>query len=113
MVEGLATGASIIAVIQISDTVVSLCRNFIGKVRGADAEIFQLINTITALKGILEFLISFVNDDDTKSRLPLLHSLCEPNVPLETCRTALLGIESKLRSPKRDHTGAVKAITWP
>ena len=80
--------------------------------RGADKEIFQMINTITALKGILEFLHSFVNNDENKSRLPLLHSLCEPHRPLETCRAALADIEAKLR-PKRDHSGVLKAITWP
>ena len=112
MAEGLSVAASVIAVIQISDNVISLCRQYIGKVRGADKEIFQMINTVTALKGILEFLQSFVDDDENKSRLPLLHSLCEPHRPLETCRTALTDIESKLR-PKRDHTGVLKAITWP
>jgi hypothetical protein len=71
-----------------------------------------MINTITALKGILEFLQSFVNNDENKSRLPLLNSLCEPHRPLETCQTALADIEAKLR-PKRDHSGVLKAITWP
>ena len=112
MAEGLGVASSIIAIIQISDSVISLYRLFIGKVRGADKEIFQMINTITALKGILEFLQSFVNDDETKFRLPLLHSLSHPDGPLEMCRTALADIESRLR-PKRDRAGVLKAITWP
>ena len=70
--------------------------------RGADKEIFQMIKIITALKGSLEFLHVFFNNDDNKSRLPLLHSLCEPDARLEICQTALTDIESKLR-PKRDH----------
>ena len=82
MAEGLAVASIIISVIQISDRVISLCSQYIGKVRGADKEIFEMINTITALKGILEFLRIFVTNDEHKHRLPLLHSLCKPQQPL-------------------------------
>lgn len=110
--EGLAVASSIIAVIQISDRVITLCGQYIGKVRGADKEIFQLINTITALKGILEFLHTFVDNDENKHRLPLLSSLCEPQQPLEICKSTIADIESKLRL-KRDYNGVLKALTWP
>src|SRR5271169_2617641 len=112
MAEALAVVSSIISVVQISDRVISLCGQYVGKVRGADKEIFQMINTVTALKGILEFLRSFVNNDENKARLPLLQSLCGPQQPLEICKAALAEVESKLR-PKRDHNGFLKAITWP
>src|SRR5436190_7149179 len=112
MAEALAVAASIIAVIQITESVTSLCRMYVGKVRGADKEIFQIINTIASLKGILEFLQSFADDEDNQSRLPLLHSLSTQHGPLEICRAALADIESKLR-PKRDQSGVLKAITWP
>lgn len=113
MAEALGVAGSVIALIQISDRVIALCRPFIGKVRGADKEIFQMINIITALKGILEFLHSFVTDNENKDRLFLLHSLCKPDGPLKTCQAALASIETKLQSPKRDYTGAFKAVTWP
>ena len=112
MAEGLAVAASIIAVIQITGSVTSLCRMYIGKVRGADKEIFQIINTVASVKGVLEFLQSFVDDDENQSRLPLLYSLSHQHGPLEMCRIALTDIESKLR-PKRDQSGVLKAITWP
>jgi hypothetical protein len=110
--EGVAITSSIISIIQISDRVITLCGQYIAKVRGTDKEIFQLISIITALKGILEFLHSFANDDENKHRLPSLHSLCGPQQPLEICRAALADIESKLHS-KRDYNGVLKAITWP
>ena len=112
MAEGLAVASSIIAVIQISGRVTSLCRAYIGKVRGADKEIFHMIKIVTALKGTLDFLHTLVIDDEKKPQLPLLHSLSNPHGPLEMCRTALADIESKLRL-KRDHTGILKAIAWP
>jgi NACHT domain len=112
MAEGLALAASIIAVIQISDRVISLCCQFIGKVRGAEREVGQMITTITALNGFLEFLNKFVRNDETASQLPLLRKLSEPDGPLEICKALLKDMETKLR-PKRDYNGVLKAITWP
>src|SRR5271169_3087055 len=112
MAEGLALGASIIAVIQISDRVISLCCQFIGKVRGAEREVREMIATITALNGFLEFLNKFVKNDETASRLPLLSTLSQPDGPLEVCKAMLNDMESKLRL-KRDYNDVLKAITWP
>src|SRR5271169_3882250 len=108
MAEGLALGASIIAVIQISDRVISLCCQFIGKVRGAEREVREMIATITALNGFLEFLNKFVRNDETASQLPLLRKLSEPDGPLEICKALLKDMETKLR-PKRDYNGVLKA----
>jgi hypothetical protein len=71
-----------------------------------------MIHTVASLKGILEFLHTFVNDDESQSRLSLLHSLSHQDGPLEMCRGALADIESKLR-PKQDQSGVLKAIIWP
>src|SRR5271155_3714479 len=111
MAEVLAVAASIITVIQITDRVISLCCGFVGKVRGAEKEAIQMINTVTGLKGFLEFWHTFVKDEENTHRLPLLNSLCNPGGPLEVCTTALTDMESKIR-PKRDHTGVLKPITW-
>jgi Cdc6-like AAA superfamily ATPase len=113
MAEGLALAASIIAVIQISDRVISLCGQFIGKVRGAEKEVAQLITTVTALKGFLEFVEKFVKMDENTSRLPLLDSISHQDGPLTTCMTLLKDIEGKLRPPKRDYNGVLRAISWP
>src|SRR5436305_14226262 len=113
MAEGLAVAASIIAVIQISDRVISLCCQFIGKVRGAEREVAQLITAITALKGFFEFLDTFAKSAENALRLPLLSSLCNPQGPLETCKALLTDMEIKMRPPKRDYNGVLKAIMWP
>ena len=113
MAEALAVVASIIAVIQITDRVISLCCSFVGKVRGAEKEALQMVNTVTGLKGFLEFLHTFVKDEENAPRMPLLNSLCDPRGPLEVCTTALTAMEAKLRpTSKRDHTGVLKPITW-
>jgi Cdc6-like AAA superfamily ATPase len=113
MAEGLALAASIIAVIQISDSVISLCGQFIGKVKGAEKEVSQMITTVTALKGFLEFVETFVKMDENASRLPLLDAISHQDGPLTTCMTLLKDLEAKLRPPKRDYNGVLRAISWP
>ena len=110
--DGLSLVASIIAVIQLSDRVIGLCCQFIGHVRGAEREVGQMITTITGLKGFLEFLSKFVDDDINRDRLPQLNSICRPNGPLDLCTSLLKNMESKMQ-PKRDYHGILKAITWP
>src|SRR5436305_15213025 len=113
MAEALAVAASIIAVIQISDRVISLCCQFMGKVRGHEREVAQMITTITSLKGFLEFIQKIVENDANAPQLPLLSSLMHPNGLLKTCTTLLEDMEVKMRPPKRDYNGILKVITWP
>ena|SRR5947207_3364800 len=111
MAEPFALAASIIAVIQLSDRVISLCCRFIGNVRGTEREVAQIITTITALKGYMEFLQQFAKLGENGSRLAHLNSISQPDGPLALCQALLEDIESKLR-PKRDFNGVLKAIAW-
>ena len=85
MAEVLGIVANIIAVIQITDTVLSYSYQFIGKVRGAEREVNQIISIITALKGFLEYLQTFIENDENKDQLPLecRYSIAHINVALE------------------------------
>src|SRR5271169_850935 len=105
--DGLSLAASIIAVVQLSDRVITLCCQFIGRVRGAEREVAQMITVITSLKGFLEFLDKFVNDDINGDRLPQLHSICRQEGPLDLCSSLLKEMESKMQ-PKRDYHGVLK-----
>jgi hypothetical protein len=113
MAEGLALAASIIAVVELTDRVVSLCSEFLGKVIGAEREIREMITTVTALKGFLEFLDTFAKGPENEQRLPQLGGLCRPQGPLDMCITLLTEMEKKLRPPKRDYNGVLKTVTWP
>ena len=110
-IAGLAVASNIVAVIQIADSVISLCYGFVGKARGAVKEISDMATAVTALKVLLEALKCFVQDGENASRLPLLSSLSHPNGPLETCHTLLAEIEDKLQS-KRTRSGSL-GIIWP
>jgi NACHT domain len=115
MAEALALGAGIIAVIQLADRVICLSSQltrFIGHVRNAKTEIAQVITTIIALKGTVEFLQQFVKNVDNASRLPQLGSISQPDGPLSRCRTMLEELESEMQAGKDDN-GILKAISWP
>jgi hypothetical protein len=107
---GLATG--IIAVIQLSERVLSYCRRFIGKISGAKREEAQIIATIAGLKGYFEFLQGFVVDDGNSARLPQLNSICREEGALDICAGLLKDIESKLQ-PERDYNRVLKKLAWP
>jgi hypothetical protein len=111
MAEGLALAASIFAVIQITDRVVSLCCSSMGKVRGTEKEAIQMVNSVTGLKGFLDFLGTFVKVDENVPRLPLLNSLHDPGGPLDKCSSTLLELEAKIH-PKLDRSGILKPIIW-
>jgi KH domain len=109
MAEDLGLAARINAVVDLGDRVVSLSCPFIGKVQGAEG---QIITTITALNGFLEFLPRLATNDENASRLPQLILISQKGGPLDVCAELLKVMESKLQ-PERECTGVLKAITWP
>src|SRR5579859_105414 len=112
MAEGLAVAASIIAVVQLGDRVLSLCCQLMGKVRGAEREVRETIETVTALKGLLEFLEIFTKIPENEPRVPQLRALCRSQGPLDICKTRLEDMERKLQPPKRDYKGVLNVVTW-
>src|SRR5436305_13824337 len=111
MTKALAFAASIIVVIQISDRVISLCCQFMKKVRDHEREVARMITTITSLKGFLEFIETFVKNTINASQLSLLSFLMHSNDLLQTCKNLLKGMKVKMQSSKRDYNDILKAIT--
>jgi len=111
MAEIVGLVASIFAVVQLADRVTTLGYEFYGKVKGAGREVMEMITTVSALKTILELLSRFVQVEKA-DRLPRFESLCQPDGPLKECEKMLGEIESRIHL-KREHSGRLKAITWP
>jgi Cdc6-like AAA superfamily ATPase len=108
MADGLSL-AAIIAVLQLSDRVITLCGKFVEHVMDAKEQATQTIRT---LKGVLEFLRALANKDDNTSQLTRLVSICSAEGPLDVCASLLKRIESRMEM-KRDHHGVLKTISWP
>lgn len=96
MAEALAAlgvAASVIAVIQISEQVVSACYQYYKTTKDAKKEIIDVINVVSGLKSTLENLRHLLDDNDQDSRLSHHKSLVGA---LKACEEALKQLASKL-----------------
>jgi ankyrin repeat domain-containing protein 50 len=93
--DGLSAAASVIAVLQISESVISACYQYYKTAKGARKDILQVISMVKDLKGTLD-TIQFLLDDDGDAedpRLPLLKSL-EPS--FAACEEAMRDVAQRL-----------------
>jgi ankyrin repeat domain-containing protein 50 len=118
--DGLSAAASVIAVLQISESVISACYQYYKTAKGARKDILEVITMVKDLKGTLDtiqFLLDDEGDDAEDPRLPLLKSL-DPS--FKACESALkdvaeqLGIEiSTELDPENLKVSFKKKATWP
>ncbi|CAD6586135.1 MAG: hypothetical protein ASARMPRED_002451 [Alectoria sarmentosa] len=97
--EVVGATASIIAVIQITGTVISICYDYQS-------------STSHYSKDRLADLASSQSSPTSKT-LPSLDSLNEPGGPLEICKIELKELELKLTPPKGRIKQIGRALTWP
>jgi hypothetical protein len=112
MAEALDFTSSVIALMQLADRIVGKSSQFIGRVKGAERQVVQVITTITGLKGFLEFLKRFVDDDINAHRLRQLQALSRRDGPLDLCTKLMRDIESTSLRFKQDIHGVLKVLTW-
>lgn len=107
--DGLSSAASIIAVIQITSTLISLGNDYIGAVKRASDDIRDLTQELVALKQVLVIL------QDYASRNPqsiAFQKLSVKDGPLQKCAVELSRLRLKLE-PKTGLKGMIKSLTWP
>ena len=113
--DGLSGAASVIAVIDISAKVASLCFQYSVAVKDAKSGIGRLQQKVTNIKSILEDLQQLV--DKQGSQLPSTHRLLES---LNECQQQLQGLEGRLKANlepsghrKAMRTLGFRALKWP
>lgn len=110
MVDPLSATASIIAVIQISGTVLSACYHYIASVNDAPRDIEWVISEVGSLKSILDNLkelVCIIGDHSALSK-----ALGADNGPLKTCESALKVLSDKL-SVLANVSRPLSRLTWP
>lgn len=115
MADPLSVAASVIAVIQISGKVLSLCYQYFSGTKDAPKDIHSIISEVGSLKSILEDLNSLDNGSDipTGSRgSALFTSLNAEDGPLKTCEAALQDILAHIDPPIESHNLS-KVLLWP
>ena len=91
MAEVLAVVASVIAVIQISDRVIGLCKFYIEALAETPSSLRAVLIEISTLKTVFEAL-QFLEKCD-HSMPALWTQISAPNGPIEECRCALTELE--------------------
>lgn len=109
MTDPLSISASIIAVLQLSGTVIE----YLNDVKGASEDRYRLLNEVTSISGLLYFL----KDRATQSQYgdswsTTLASLNTPKGPLEQFKSALERLTLKL-APVEGWRKGGKALAWP
>ena len=124
MMDPLSISASIIAVLQATNSVVSICYDFRAALKKAPWSLTRIIEEVKDLRNVLETLdriAETMNDrpaGDTK-RQPIFRLLCEPDTgPLASCLRELTNLERKITSSscvgKAGFKGRafIQAVTW-
>jgi hypothetical protein len=114
LMDPLSITASIIAVIQLTGSVISAAYNYRNGVRNAPEDAVRIIEDLTELSQILEKLLKLIEKDRStgSTQLTSVNTLIGSDGPLETCRKSLTELKSKLR-PENGWRAVRKALTWP
>jgi hypothetical protein len=85
--------ASIIAMIQIADSTISICKRYITTVKDAPRDLRAVMIEVGSVKSVLEVLESLVQGGGHDAPL-ILKKLHGSNGPIEGCREALAALDS-------------------
>ena len=124
MAEALAVVASVVAVLQITSSIISVCYDYNAAVKSVPWELPRFLSELESLRTVLQKLEPLAKQAEltrtpNDSRLPAFSGLCAPNGPLQRCHQDLEKLESTLKSPKwiegygPKRTAFVQALSWP
>jgi ankyrin repeat domain-containing protein 50 len=109
--EALGAVGSIIAIVQISEQVVSSCYQYFTTARDATEDILHVIDVVSGLKSILTNLQSLINTNAARQDTQL--QLGSLNEPLKACKADLVKLETRLNI-KIDRSIPKRArLMWP
>lgn len=127
--DPLSVTASIIAVIQATNAVISVCYDYSSAVKNSPWELSRVIEEVRSLRNVLETLERLAAnaeraDPAAETRLPALKLLCEPKGGqiglLAMCLLELDLLKKKLIPPKwgsglegSKRMSLAQALSWP
>ena len=124
MAEGLAVAASVIAVLQITNSVISVCYDYSAAATGTSWELPRLMSELESLRSVLQRLEPLAKQADfssalTNAKIPIFIELCKPNGPLPLCCREIESLEAVLKTPDWSagfgpkRKALVQALRWP
>ena len=106
--------ASVIAIIQISGSIVSICYDYRNSVREAVKEATRITEEVKGLQDILDRLLKLAELDIAQGspRLQVLEQLAQPGGILPRCQEHLISLRFKL-GPEKKSKSVWSALKWP
>ncbi len=115
MADPLSLVASLIAIVQISGSVISYCYEYRKGVKNAPKDLLRVTNDVAALRNVVERLITLVDNDTTANHkyLSTLAHLVSADGPLQGCQRDLETLKVKLEPPVGEWKTLGRRLTWP
>lgn len=115
MAEPLSLVASLIAVVQISGSVISCCYEYRKGVKNAPKDLSRVTSEVAGLRNVVEHLITLIDDEKMTSYtyLSTLAEIVTADGPLEICRHNLESLKSKLEFPINERKALGRRLAWP
>ena len=123
--DPLSVTSSVIAVLQATEAVISVCCNYRSSVRGSSWEVSRILEEARSLRNVLRILEEIADKAETadtthQSRLSALKLLCSPDTgTLSGCCAELETLNRKIAPPAwsgpagSKRRGLVEALNWP
>ena len=112
--DPLSVTASIIAVLQVSGAVVSICYDYRNAVKDAVKEATQITDEVKSLQDVLERLLKLAELEIARgsSRLQAMQHLVQPDGALPRCQDDLSTLRRKL-GPETHPRSLWATLKWP
>lgn len=110
--DGLSAAANVIAIVELSAKIYSLCQEYYVGVKNTRRDIQRLSNEVLALHEILEKLAELVNSANA-SKFATLALLDKKDGPADQCAQQLKNIITKLEPNEDMKRLGWRALKWP
>jgi ankyrin repeat domain-containing protein 50 len=108
------TSASVIAVLQITGAVISICLDYQIGNRNASKDMLTMTHQLTSLRDVLEHLLELSHTESAQGlhRLLALEPLIKPDGLLDRCLDEMTTLKTRLQ-PESGWKSKRKALMWP
>ena len=112
--DPLSITGTLIAVLQVTSAVISICYDYRQGVKNSSREVIQLSDELNSLKDVLDALLHLVEKSASTNpaRLSTFELLAKSDGPLLTCQSELERLKAELE-PETGWRAVRKSLVWP
>jgi Fungal N-terminal domain of STAND proteins len=117
--DPLSLAASVIAIIQLADRIISVCKDYVTTVKDAPNDLRTIFIEVGSVKCVFELLELVIPRGDNDNAPVILEKLRTSNGPIEGCKQALTALDSLFplecpaRGKRRIILRSLKDLAWP